>query len=201
MARKRTVVLDAMGVIFRAQDDVAELLVPFLKSRGSTTDEVDVITRYREASLGNLDVDEFWRGLGLSSSVEDEYLALHELQDGVLSFLEFARNEQIDVWCLSNDVSRWSRKLRQHFDLVDLFVGFVISGEIGARKPCARVYRCLIDQIGYAPDLFVDDRADNVSGAEKVGIRSVLFGTSDARHTNVSDFEALKSLVHEIPPE
>ncbi|MCY3857656.1 MAG: HAD-IA family hydrolase [Gammaproteobacteria bacterium] len=193
--RKRTIVLDAMGVIFRAEDDVAELLVPFLNKLGSTIDTNKLNMLYKKTSLGQLDVDEFWRELGLSPDVEDEYLALHELNRGCRDFLSFTRKEGLDAWCLSNDVSRWSLKLSARYALKDYFKGFVISGDIGYRKPSEQAYRCLIDRIGYVPDLFVDDRAANVSAAQSIGIRSVLFdANSDAKYGTV-DFDALTDVV------
>ena len=201
VTRKRTIVLDAMGVIFRAQDDVVELLLPFLRSHGSSVDENDLLARYEKASLGVRNVDDFWRSFGLDPSVEDEYLASHELNDGVLDFLEFARKDGIDVWCLSNDVSRWSQKLRKRFALESLFVDFVISGDIGVRKPAEQAYRGLIDRIGYVPDLFVDDRARNVLAAESVGISSLRFGIEEDNCNSVLDFEALRSMLRYVDPK
>ena len=197
MTRRRTVVLDAMGVIFRAKDDVAELLLPFVKRHNPSIDEEDLYTCYIQASLGHIDVDEFWLGLGLSPSVEDEFLAGHDLNEGVLDFLKLARNTGIDVWCLSNDVSRWSTKLRERFALEDSFVDFVISGDIGFRKPTEHAYRCLISRIGFIPDLFVDDRAQNVAAARSVGIRSVMFGPDTGSQGGVSDFTTLAAFIDE----
>ena len=191
MRNKRTVVLDAMGVIYRAQDDVEELLIPFVSSQGASSRAGDLPALYERASLGVLDVDDFWRELGLDPSIEDEYLASHELNDGVLDFLSFAANSEIDVWCLSNDVSRWSLKLRKRFALEEKFVGFVISGDIGFRKPSEQAYRCLIDRLGCIPDLFIDDRARNVSAAQAAGIPSVCFGPSTYLEGGVRDFGQL----------
>lgn len=195
MRRSRTVVLDAMGVIFQAKDDVAELLLPFVKRYNDSIDEQDLYARYEQASLGHINVDEFWQGLGLSPSVEDEYLAGHELNKGVLEFLTFARDSGINVWCLSNDVSRWSLKLRQRFTIEGLFVDFVISGDIGFRKPSEEAYRCLIDRIGFVPHLFVDDRERNVVAARSTGIHSVIFGTGTCAHGDVVDFDSLTTFV------
>ena len=195
MKNQQTVVLDAMGVIFRAQDDVDELLIPFVSSRGSSIDEGDLSVLYEKASLGILNVDEFWRELGLDPSVEDEYLAQHELNDGVLEFLAFSQNHGMKVWCLSNDVSRWSAKLRKRFALQDKFAGFVISGDIGFRKPSDQAYRCLIDRVGAVPDLFVDDRPNNVSAAQSAGIPSVYFGPSTDLEDGVKDF---RQLIHKL---
>ncbi|MCY4129304.1 MAG: HAD-IA family hydrolase [Gammaproteobacteria bacterium] len=198
MSSKRTIVLDAMGVIYRARDDVEELLVPFIRSHGSSIDTGELNILYEKASLGQLDVDEFWRELDLSPAIEDEYLAGHELNEGALDFLNFARNIGIDVWCLSNDVSRWSFKLRKRFLLEDLFVDFVISADIGFRKPSEQAYHCLIDRIGHLPDLFVDDRVRNVSAAQLAGIPSVCFGASSGEYNRVWDFDSLQNRVQSI---
>ena len=91
MASARVIVLDAMGVIYRARDDVAELLVAFVERRGSGARADDVAALYEKASLGHLDADAFWRALDLDPSVEDDYLAGHDLSEGLLSLLEVAR--------------------------------------------------------------------------------------------------------------
>ena len=190
MADARVIVLDAMGVIYRARDDVAELLVPFVEQQGSGAGAGEVAALYEQASLGRLEADDFWRALGLDPSAEDAYLAGHHLNDGLLPFIESARRSGIDIWCLSNDVSRWSAKLRQRFGLDALFVDFVISGDIGCRKPSKQAYRCLLERIGAVPELFVDDRPRNVDVARSMGIPSVCFGTGCAE-----DFAALWSLI------
>ncbi len=191
MKSQQTVVLDAMGVIFCAQDDVAELLLPFIARCGSSIGERDLQVLYERASLGVLDVDEFWRELGLDPSIEDEYLSSHKLNEGLLDFLTFAQDNEIDVWCLSNDVSRWSMKLRKRFELEDKFVGFVISGDIGFRKPSEQAYRTLVDQIGSVPDLFVDDRPANVYAAQIAGIPSVCFGSTTDKDGSMRNFKSL----------
>ena len=55
------IVLDAMGVIFRAADDVAELLIPFIAETGGNVSTGIVESTYMDASLGLISVDEFWR--------------------------------------------------------------------------------------------------------------------------------------------
>jgi HAD superfamily hydrolase (TIGR01509 family) len=49
---------------------------------------------------------------------------------------------------------------------------------VGLRKPDPRIYHLALERLGVdAPDaVFVDDAPGNVSGAERVGIRSVLIG-------------------------
>ena len=51
-----------------------------------------------------------------------------------------------------------------------------LSQELGMRKPEARIFEHVLQQEGYRADqaIFFDDNADNIAGAEALGIRSVL---------------------------
>lgn len=165
-----------MGVLFDAADDVAELLVPFVREAGGA-DAQAVASAYLEASLGTISADAFWRAVGLTPEVEDTYLSGHSLVPGVVDLLECAGRAGMPVWCLSNDVERWSRKLRGRLEVETLFAGAVISSEVGARKPDRAIYRYLIDRSGFAPQelLFVDDRPRNVEAAIAADIPAVQF--------------------------
>jgi len=173
----RCIVLDAMGVIFEAADDVAELLVPFVKTANPATTSHDVESAYLAASLGDLDADSFWRKLGLDPEVEDLYLKDHSMVPGAISFLQAARHIGIPVWCLSNDVERWSLKLRENFRIESYLEGAVISSAARARKPSPEIYRLLLARSGYAAEeiIFVDDRQKNVAVARELGISALQF--------------------------
>ncbi len=168
-------VLDAMGVVFRAADDVAELLLPFVAEHGGSETAVDAA--YLEASLGRIEADEFWRRVGLDAGVEASYLARHALCPGITELLRDAAERDIPVWCLSNDVGRWSRHLRRELGIEACFSGATISSDVGLRKPDAAIYRAMLEAGGYAPGdlLFVDDRDNNVAVARSIGIESIRF--------------------------
>jgi putative hydrolase of the HAD superfamily len=172
------IVLDAMGVIFRAADDVADLLIPFIAETGGNVSTEIIESAYLDASLGLINADEFWRKVGLDSSVEDKYLERHALTPGIESFLACAGEMAIPVWCLSNDVERWSIKLRIAFDLDNSLAGAIIRSAVGFRKPNPSIYQSLLEASRYRVDqlLFIDDRAKNVDAARSMGKRSVLFG-------------------------
>ncbi len=177
MNAMRCVVLDAMGVLFSAADDVAELLIPFIRENGGAEDDALIQSTYVEASLGAMTADEFWRAVGLRQTLEDDYLARHSLMSGAIEFLRSARERGVPVWCLSNDVERWSRKLRASFRIDALLSGAVISSDARARKPSAAIYQCLLERSGYGPTdiLFVDDRAKNVEAAREMGFSALHF--------------------------
>jgi len=181
-------VLDAMGVIFKSADDVAELLIPFIAEKSESFDEQAIHSAYLQASLGSIGPDEFWNRVDVAPELEDEFLSRHTLNPGITELLSQATDNDISVWCLSNDVGRWSDKLRKNLGIEEFLAGSIISGDVGVRKPDKGIYKILIDSIdcGVEDVLFVDDREKNVIAARKAGIETVMFnpetGFADAKN-------------------
>ena len=173
----RCLVLDAMGVIFKSADDVGELLIPYIAEKAETFDEDVIRSAYLKASLGVISPDEFWRQVDLTSMFEDEFLSLHSLNPGIKELLSHAKDSGISVWCLSNDVGRWSDKLRKNLDIEKFLNGSIISGDVGVRKPDKKIYEILIQSSGCNVEdiLFIDDREKNVIASREIGIETAMF--------------------------
>ena len=78
---------------------------------------------------------------------------------------------------LSNSGPEMMARVRARWPLEEWFDAVVISCEVGLTKPDPRIYRLCLDRLGLpAPaTLFVDDRADNIEGAARVGLRTLQF--------------------------
>ncbi len=175
-------ILDAMGVLYEAGDDVAELLVPFVGRHGRGDLSAEAIDRdYVEASLGRIDADAFWQRMGVDPALEDSYLAEHRLIEGTLDALAELKQRHGRIACLSNDVSGWSLKLRQRFGLENWIDDWFISGDLGLRKPSAEIYRLAAHRLGVRPHevMFVDDRPRNLDAAKAVGFSTILLDMRD----------------------
>jgi putative hydrolase of the HAD superfamily len=169
-------ILDAMGVIYQSQDDVTELLIPFIREHRGIEDAAAIEKLYTRASLGQLSTAAFWEAVGVPARHEDDYLAMHRLSAGLSEFLCALPKSVRALWCLSNDVSEWSLKLRRRLEIERYFEGFVISGDVACRKPDPRIYRELLARIGCPPRqcVLVDDRQKNLDAARALGLRTVL---------------------------
>ncbi len=169
--------LDAMGVLYEPGDDVGELLVPFVHRHGHAGLSANVIEQdYVEASLGRLDVDLFWQRMGVDPALEDGYIAGHRLVEGTQEALAALEMRFTRMACLSNGVTRWSLKLRQRFDLDPWIGDWILSGDIGLRKPAAGIYQHALDRLGAPPQdiVFIDDRPANLDAAKALGLGTVL---------------------------
>ena len=100
-------------------------------------------------------------------------------------------------------IERCFRMVGQVAICIDLhahFKGFVISGDVGVRKPDAAIYRELISQTGVPAEnmVFVDDRPKNLDAAAELGFRTVQFGQSTpktSRHFTATDFSQVLELL------
>jgi epoxide hydrolase-like predicted phosphatase len=85
--------------------------------------------------------------------------------------LRHAKAAGLSTALLSNS---WGNEYpREGWD--ELFDAVVISGEVGMRKPEARIYRLVAERLGLQPEecVFVDDLAPNIRGAAEVGMLGV----------------------------
>jgi len=198
----RTLVLDAMGVIYRVGNDNTDLLCPFVREKGGIEDVSRILALYHAASLGEMSSAALWRGVALSPGLEDEYLRRYELTEGIMDFLEAVNRQGYEVWCLSNDISEWSKKLRARFELDRYIRGFVISGDVRVRKPEQAIFDRLLERMAVNPHaaVFVDDQRLNLDAAAALGFRTVLFllgsrDLSDEKHIVAASFaDVLRSL-------
>ncbi len=82
------------------------------------------------------------------------------------------------VYILSNyGKTAFEKGTKKRLKFVPMVDGKVISYEIKKVKPHKEIYECLLEKYGLKADecVFFDDRAENVEGAERVGIHGLLF--------------------------
>ena len=97
--------------------------------------------------------------------------------EGTASLIKRLKAAGYRVFGLTN----WSMEtyplIRDNYEVFSLFEGVVVSGEEHLLKPDGKIYRCLLERYSLeaAESVFLDDNADNVAGAEAVGMEAVRF--------------------------
>ena len=78
---------------------------------------------------------------------------------------------------ISNTIPGMEERLRERFELVDLFDVRVGSGDLGIGKPDAGIFLHAMELAGVAPErsVFTDDRADFAEAAREVGMQGFHF--------------------------
>ena len=136
-----------------------------------------------QATVGGMTAVEHWasvmkrlkRDASEMQIIRDEFFAGDIVDRGLLDFLRSLRGTY-KTGLISN---AWSDLrdfiVKEKFD--DAFDKMIISAEVGAAKPGAKIYQIALEQFGVSPSeaVFVDDFFENIEGCEKVGIKGVHF--------------------------
>jgi len=180
-----------MGVVFINEDDVEELLIPFLKKRYAHLD-IEKLRHlyYEQLSLGRISSKEFFRILNISPDIEKEYLDKCLALDPDLLSVAKDLCEKYVLAMFSNDVSEWSLYLRRKYELDKYFSKYIISGDVGIRKPDQKIYQRLLEELGIQGKqcIFVDNSLKNLEPASKIGITTVHFKRSESNYGYKPDF-------------
>jgi epoxide hydrolase-like predicted phosphatase len=137
----------------------------------------------RKASIGAVTVDEHWaavakklkRPASEAQSIRDEFFGGDLLDRELINTIRSLRGKYkigliSNAW---NDLRTYLAKEK----IADIFDAMIISAEVGAVKPDARIYQFALEQLKVPAEaaLFVDDFAANIEGCEKVGMKGLLF--------------------------
>ncbi|NGX37578.1 MAG: D-ribitol-5-phosphate phosphatase [Chlamydiae bacterium] len=114
---------------------------------------------------------------GLMEAASD----IFSLKKETPALLEACKRKNISLILLSNTCEPHFCRVQKQFDFLKLFDGFVLSYEVGARKPEKKIYdealklaNCPIKECFY-----VDDVAEYIEAARGFGIDSHLFEGAD----------------------
>jgi len=199
----RWVALDAMGVIYE-RGGVTALLADHARRCGSTTPDGAIKEVYRRATEGAFGSAGVWEALGIAGGAPDkrdaEFLQDRALMPGIRAFLGAMRSGGVPVGCITNDVAEWSLRLRRAHRLEHEIAPWVVSAEVGVRKPGAAIYERFLAETGCGAGecLFVDDLVENLDAARRLGFRTAWFQrrlTAARRHPRVGSFDELGDLV------
>ncbi len=183
-ARHTVLLIDFGGVLTTS---VWESFAEFCARRGLEVDTVrrlfradpDALADLRGLETGNLSEGEFElrfaKRLGLAEPaglIDDMFEGMRP-HEPMLAAVAATRAAGIRTGLVSNS---WSTS---HYDrdlLADLFDAVVISAEVGLHKPGPEIYLLAAERVAAEPRecVFVDDLRENCTGAEAVGMTTIL---------------------------
>jgi len=137
----------------------------------------------RRASLGEITEAAHWSAMlkrfkqpaSEMQAFRDNFFGGDVIDHNLVEYIRSLRGK-FHTGLISN---AWSglREFVTQKNLIDLFDTVVISAEIGAVKPSAKIYEVALSQakVGAGEAVFVDDMPINVEACEKVGMKGILF--------------------------
>lgn len=194
----KAIVLDMYGVIVKQTGDD---FVPYVQQTFPDLKPEEIYTPWFKADVGELTSLEVWESLGFKGDIEKiekDYLDTIEINDGFLDFVSSV-SKHYKMAIISNDSSRWSKYIREKFDINKYFEVINISGDLKIQKPDERIFQLTIEQLDCKAEecLYVDDREGNLEVASKVGMHAVLFNSRNVQceGNTVTDFIQLTSML------
>jgi len=186
LPKKRAIIFDLGGVLLRTEDYGPRHR--WDRRLGLSEGSVEAVVHgsevWRQAQLGEISVEDYWKAVGEQlqlhpweiGDLQQDFYAGDRFDMSLIRLIRKLRKESIQIGLLSNnsmDVldQLTVLKIRPIFDIC------VISAEIGVMKPNAKAYRAILDRFGLAPEMtfFVDDVLANVEGARACGMVSIQF--------------------------
>lgn len=194
----KAIVLDMYGVIVKQTGDD---FVPYVQQTFPDLNPEEIYNPWFKADIGELTSLEVWEAIGFQGDlekIEKEYLDTIELTDGFIDFIEKVK-DKYKLAIISNDSSRWSKYLREKFDLNKYFDVISISGDLKIQKPDERIFILTIEKLGLNAEdcIYIDDREGNLEAAKKVGMNPVLLNSRKVSYNGVS-VNGFEELVKEI---
>ena len=190
----KAIVLDMYGVIVKQTGDD---FVPYVQQTFPDLSVEEILTPWFKADIGEITSLDVWKAIGFQGDlekIEEEYLDTIELSDGFIDFIEKFQNKY-KLAIISNDSSRWSKYLREKFDLNKYFDVISISGDLKIQKPDERIFFLTIEKLGVNAEdcIYIDDRTGNLNAAKKVGMNPILLNSRNESYEGVSvnSFEEL----------
>ena len=97
--------------------------------------------------------------------------------EGMADIVRRLKEAGYGVYGLTNWSSETFPLVKDKYAIFKQLDGMVVSGEEHLLKPDAAIYKCLLERYNLQAEesLFVDDNADNVTGARNVGMKAVRF--------------------------
>ncbi len=182
----KAVIWDLGGVLLRTEDGGPreQLAKQFGISRSELERLVFTSPTGQRAQLGEIPVEQHWADLARRLDLSPAQLAKFQrrfwsgdrLDDSLVAYVRKLR-PRFQTGLLSNAFSDLRQVLKSHFAVDDAFDQIVISAEVNLMKPDPRIYHLALKGLGVAPEktVFIDDFAENVTGAQAIGMQVVHF--------------------------
>ena len=200
----KTIIFDMYGVILKESKGN---FIPYMRNYfpPSEHDRIKRLIRadklFSKAQKGEITSDEFLTALGFEHlqfhmrNYIENYLTIDE---GFYCFAE-SRKGTYNYALLSNDVSDWSKYIREFYNLNKYFPVNIISADVRCRKPDARIYEITLNNLGIpASDcIFIDNSVENLNAAREFGIDTILFNRDNEvyKGKTVYSFDELSQIL------
>lgn len=145
-----------------------------------------LLENWKDLHTGDIEEPDFWRKIGglmdftpperesiWKDAMKEKYIE----REGMLPLIENLRKRNYKTGLLSNAEVNVVKLFEEMPHFNKLFDTAVFSCSINMAKPDREIYEYTLDQLGAKAEesVFIDDKLENIEGAEKLGIKGIHF--------------------------
>jgi 2-haloacid dehalogenase len=114
--------------------------------------------------------------------------------DGASELIDDLKTAGFHIYGLTNWAAETLDLCKKQYLIFDKFDGMIVSSEVQMVKPNPKIYKILLSRYSLLPDnsIFTDDSLCNISGAERVGIKGILFENISQLRTAIESVTGYK---------
>ncbi len=167
------------GLFFRALAGRSRLKAPEIER--VALENIDLAVLFEKGAISEIDFYRNAKELFAAEVEFGEFFALYcdvfAVNAPVLDLYRRLRPKVRMALVSSTDIMRWTF-IKRRFPELLFFDAYALSFDLGAMKPDPIVYREALRLAGGRPEaaVFIDDLAENVAGAERMGIQGIVYG-------------------------
>jgi len=169
-AADRAVIADLAGV---SGDGESPFWRAYFRHRDGLDLGTGVVTYWRAIAA---DIGANWDNARLHQLWAADFRSWLSINPGTIEVLDDLKAGGTRLVLLSNASAEFGSFFR-HGPLADFFAACYVSGELHLLKPHPEIFQHVLDDqgVGAAGAVFIDNRENNVRGAETIGITAHLF--------------------------
>jgi 2-haloacid dehalogenase len=113
---------------------------------------------------------------------------------GTVQILRKLKRESWRLYALSNWSAETFPRMRGKYDFFALFDAMIVSGEVGLIKPDPAIFELAIRTTGAeaAQCLLIDDNAENVAAARRVGMQAIQFRSAEQLESELRELNVIR---------
>lgn len=172
----RAIIFDCFGVFY------PDPVFAYMRDPQTPPEKATALHKLdRQAAYGELSKVEFLEKatslLGSSlDEVEQQFFHSVKRNQSLIDFVQRVRKDY-KIALLSNIGGDMMEGFFGKEELVNLFDVAVLSGNVKMAKPDRNIFELTLNKLGVKPEetIFIDDSANHIEGAKKLGIRCIQF--------------------------
>lgn len=198
----KTIIFDHGKVLGNDANEWDTTFANIKKETGLTSSEIDEIFMkyWSQVKRGQISIEIVFEEIAKNSrkkttaaKIENLYSANHYIDEEMIGIVRKLKEKGFKLVILSNESKAAMDMKTRKFRLNELFDKIYCSAIMGVAKPSKEAYLHVLNDLGIRPEetLFIDNLERNITPAEELGIKCILFKSAEQFRKELKEINLL----------